>query len=266
MDKFNRELAPISSKAWELIFDEAKNALSLKLAGRKVVDFTGPLGWDKAAVKTGEVKDLTKEAGKDISIKQREVLPLIEVQVPFKLSRKEFDLIERGGNKPDLTPVVMAANKIAETEEKAIFAGLTSAGIKGIVKEAHASVNLASEEKYPEAIAVAISKMHEKAVSGPFSLVLGTKEFNALITATHKSGRPLVDHVADLVDGGIVKAPFLDGVFLISKRGGDFEFISGQDISIGYHSHDDKNINFYIEESFTFRVITPEAVVVFNNK
>jgi uncharacterized linocin/CFP29 family protein len=44
-------------------------------------------------------------------------------------------------------------------------------------------------------------------------------------------------------------------------RGGDFLFESGQDLSIGYESHDSDQVNLYIEESFTFRVATPEAAV-----
>ena len=44
-------------------------------------------------------------------------------------------------------------------------------------------------------------------------------------------------------------------------RGGDFVFESGQDLSVGYESHDAESVSLYIEESFTFRVLTPEAAV-----
>ncbi|MGD9638025.1 MAG: family 1 encapsulin nanocompartment shell protein [Alphaproteobacteria bacterium] len=259
MNKFNKELAPITSKAWEAISNEAKNALSLKLSGRKVADFTGPLGWEKSSVETGEVKDLAKEA--EVSVKQRQVLPLIELSVPFKVSRKDLELIERGGV-PALDTVIDAAHKIAKAEENIVYSGLTSAKIKGILSDASLSVKLESDEKYPETVAGAISKLNEKAISGPFALVLGSKEFNHLMTATHKNGRPIVEHISKLVDN-IIKAPFLDGAFLLSKRGGDFEFVSGQDISIGYTSHDDKYVNLYLEESLTFKVTTPDAVVIF---
>jgi uncharacterized linocin/CFP29 family protein len=35
----------------------------------------------------------------------------------------------------------------------------------------------------------------------------------------------------------------------------------GQDFSIGYLSHDAEHVRLYIEESFTFWAITPEAAV-----
>ena len=42
-------------------------------------------------------------------------------------------------------------------------------------------------------------------------------------------------------------------------RGGDFLFESGQDLSIGYDSHDSETVQLYLEESFSFRVATAEA-------
>jgi uncharacterized linocin/CFP29 family protein len=44
-------------------------------------------------------------------------------------------------------------------------------------------------------------------------------------------------------------------------RGGDFLFESGEDLSVGYSSHDAEHVRLYFEESFTFRVVVPEAAV-----
>ena len=46
---------------------------------------------------------------------------------------------------------------------------------------------------------------------------------------------------------------------VVSLRGGDFLFESGQDLSIGYDHHDADEVHLYLEESFSFRVATPEA-------
>jgi uncharacterized linocin/CFP29 family protein len=43
--------------------------------------------------------------------------------------------------------------------------------------------------------------------------------------------------------------------------GGDFLFESGEDLSIGYETHDADAVHLYLEESFSFRVATPEAAV-----
>ncbi len=38
----------------------------------------------------------------------------------------------------------------------------------------------------------------------------------------------------------------------MSTRGGDFELTIGQDVSIGYDSHDADVVNLYFQESFTY--------------
>ena len=50
---------------------------------------------------------------------------------------------------------------------------------------------------------------------------------------------------------------------LVALRGGDNELIVGQDFSIGYQSHTNTEVNFYLTETFTFRVQAPEAIVPF---
>ena len=55
--------------------------------------------------------------------------------------------------------------------------------------------------------------------------------------------------------------PGLSGGVVISQRGGDFLLEAGQDLSVGYDSHDADEVRLYIEESLSFRVATPEAAV-----
>ena len=49
---------------------------------------------------------------------------------------------------------------------------------------------------------------------------------------------------------------------MLSLRGGDFLFESGQDLAIGYEGHDAEAVRLYLEESFSFQVATPEAAVL----
>jgi hypothetical protein len=45
MSHLHRHLAPISVEAWAQIDEEAKQTLKTTLAARKLVDFSGPKGW-----------------------------------------------------------------------------------------------------------------------------------------------------------------------------------------------------------------------------
>ena len=56
-------------------------------------------------------------------------------------------------------------------------------------------------------------------------------------------------------------APGVEGAVVVSLRGGDFVFESGQDLSIGFDSEDADVVRLYLEESFSFHVATPEAAI-----
>jgi uncharacterized linocin/CFP29 family protein len=58
-----------------------------------------------------------------------------------------------------------------------------------------------------------------------------------------------------------VWAPGVEGAIVLSLRGGDFVFDCGQDLSIGYLDHDADVVRLYLEETFTFRVVEPDASV-----
>jgi uncharacterized linocin/CFP29 family protein len=67
--------------------------------------------------------------------------------------------------------------------------------------------------------------------------------------------------VRHLVDGPLVWAPGIDGAVVLSMRGEDFQLTVGQDFSIGYLGHDNDTVRLYIEESFTFWLLSPQAAI-----
>ena len=70
--------------------------------------------------------------------------------------------------------------------------------------------------------------------------------------------------MARVIDGEIIWAPAIDGGIVVSGRGGDYELRLGQDLSIGYLSHDSEHVSLYFQESFSFAVYTTEASVAIN--
>ncbi|MEP7051724.1 MAG: family 1 encapsulin nanocompartment shell protein, partial [Pseudomonadota bacterium] len=64
-------------------------------------------------------------------------------------------------------------------------------------------------------------------------------------------------------DGSLIWAPALaEGAVLMSTRGGDYELTVGQDLSVGYASHDRTTVELYLTESFTFRVLEDKAAIL----
>ena len=73
--------------------------------------------------------------------------------------------------------------------------------------------------------------------------------------------RNLASHLNRLIDGEIIWAPAIDGAFVLSPRGGDFDLQLGTDVSIGYLSHDADTVQLYLQETLTFLCYTAEASV-----
>lgn len=262
MNNLHRHLAPISDAAWEQIEQEASRTLKRHLAARRVVDVVGPKGVDLAAVGTGHLHQI-QPPGDGILASQREAQPLIELRVPFELTRQAIDDVGRGAADSDWSPVKEAARKIAFAEDRAVFDGYGAAGIQGLrTGSSNAGVALpASVKSYPDAVAQAVSQLRLAGCEGPYALVLGADAYTAASGGSDE-GYPVFHHIERIVDGGVIWAPALKGGFLLTTRGGDFELDIGQDFSIGYLSHSSTAVELYLQESFTFRLLTTEASVV----
>jgi uncharacterized linocin/CFP29 family protein len=261
MNNLYRELAPISDEAWAQIEEEASRTLKRHLGARHVVDVVGPKGFDFPAAGTGHTKQI-EAPGDGIQAVQREVKALVELRVPFELSRQAIDDVERGSDDSDWDPLKAAAKKIAFAEDRAIFEGYAAANIEGIRQESsNAPLTLSSSVRnYPDIVAQAISELRLAGVNGPYKLVLGADAYT-IATGGSDEGYPVLQHIYRLVEGEIIWAPAIKGGFVLSTRGGDFELNLGQDISIGYLSHSETAVKLYLQESFTFRVLTTEAAV-----
>jgi len=103
MNNLHRELAPISDGAWAQIDEEASRTLKRYLAGRRVVDLKGPGGVMLSAVGTGHLRSV-EAPGEGIVSRQRELMALVELRVPFELERHAIDDVERGANNSDWQP------------------------------------------------------------------------------------------------------------------------------------------------------------------
>lgn len=262
MNNLHRELAPISDKAWAQIEQEASRTLKRHLAARRVVDVPDPKGLDLSAIGTGHLHQI-QAPGAGIEAARRDAKALVELRVPFELSRQQIDDVERGAADSDWSPVKEAARRIAFAEDRAVFDGYDAAGIQGIRQgSSNPALTLPSNVRgYPGAIAQAVSQLRLAGCNGPYALVLGADAYTVARGGSNE-GYPVFHHIERVVDGGVIWAPAVKDAFVLTTRGGDFELDIGQDISIGYTSHSHTAVELYFLETFTFRLLTTEASVV----
>jgi uncharacterized linocin/CFP29 family protein len=262
MNHLLRGHAPISEAGWKLLDDEARDRVAPVLAARKLVDFSGPHGWEYSATNLGRTTALRGAPGDGVSGLRRRVLPLVEVRADFELRRAELRDADRGADDADLGSLDAAAHQIAVAENVAVFHGWGDA-IGGVAEASpHEQVALGKvPDKYPSRVVAAVERLLSSGIAGPYGLALGREQYRRVVETAEHGGYPLFEHIRKILDGPIVWAPGVKGAVVLSLRGGDFIFESGQDLSIGYDSHDPIVVRLYLEETFSFHVATPEAAV-----
>jgi uncharacterized linocin/CFP29 family protein len=262
MNNLHRDLAPISAAAWASLEQEARRTFTLHAAGRRIVDVPEAGGGQLAAVGLGHLNPIAAPAD-GVGAHILGAQPLVALRVPFTVDRRQVDEVELGSQDADWQPVKDAARKLAFAEDRAVFGGYPAAGIGGIAAASpYPALSLPPEVRdYPQAISQAVSTLRLAGVDGAYTLALSADAYTA-VNETSDHGHPVLRHIERVLDGEIVWAPAIEGALLVSARGGDFALRLGQDVSIGYLSHDETGIRLYFQETMTFLVYAGEAAVV----
>lgn len=255
-----RELAPISEDSWKEIDERAAEVLKSHLSARKVVNVNGPKGLDFNVITEGRLANV--ESKDNICYGNYQVLPLTEVRTEFEMERWELDNLNRGAKDVDYEPLETAAKEIALFEENAIYNGLEDAIIEGLKDVVGEELSLGKNLKeIMENLTNGVIKLRESFVEGELTLVVGKDAYKKILS--EDSGYPVKKRIKDLIGGDIVYSHVVEGAYLLPQDHEDLELTIGRDFSIGYQSHTNERVKFFLTESFTFRVLDPEIVVKF---
>lgn len=264
MNHLLRGHAPISDAGWSLLDTEAKERLTVALGARKLVDFSGPHGWHHSATGLGRTEPVATAPADGVGARRRRVLPLVELRADFRVARAELRDNDRGAPDADLADLDRAALAMAGAENTAVFHGWEQAEIVGIAEaSSHTAIPHGGDfDGYPRCVARAVAALRDRGVAGPYGLALGPADYTGVIETAEHGGYPLLDHLRKILGGPIVWAPGVAGGVVLSLRGGDFLFESGEDLSVGFDRYDGEWVHLYLEQTFTFQVATPEAAMM----
>ncbi|MGZ4726556.1 MAG: encapsulin, partial [Acidimicrobiales bacterium] len=85
MSHLMRDKAPITDAAWAQIDAEATRSLTHFLAGRKLVDFSGPHGYAMSSLDLGRTSPAHEVPGEGVRVAVRESQPLVELRREFEI-------------------------------------------------------------------------------------------------------------------------------------------------------------------------------------
>jgi uncharacterized linocin/CFP29 family protein len=271
MSILRRSTSMISPQVWEELDEQAKRVFQSALSARKIVDFVGPKGWSYGAHPLGRLF-VDPQQSDPLKYGIHGVLPLVESRHSFWLDIWELDDITRGSRNPNLKPLEEAARAMAKFEEGIVYGGFEPAGIKGLTQAgSEDSIDFEIDEdedafgkRLLETLAAGLDKFRDRSVQGPFTLAACPSLWDTIYTRNECF--PLSEKVKNITGGDIVRSTIEGTSYLLSRRGGDFEFVSGQDLSLGYDGREGTKVKFFFAESFTFNVINPEAVILLSHE
>jgi uncharacterized linocin/CFP29 family protein len=257
-----RKAAPLSPRAWAAIDDAVRRAATHVLAGRRVADFQGPMGWDHVAVRLGTLRPAEGARGRGSA---RPSLPdvalLTEIRADFSLPWNAIETFERGGPALDTTAAEAAARDVAETEDLLVFYG---AGERGGLLTADKSprLTLGDWSRPGQAVAdllAAVDTLDRGGIGGPYAAVLDAGRLHELWQAQASGGYPARQQIKERIPE-VHRSAVVTGGAVVSCRGGDFVIISGGDLSVGYRWHDLDAVHLFCVESVAAQLLTPDAV------
>ena len=263
MNHLLRSHAPITEAGWQQLDHEIQQRLVPALAARRLVDFSGPHGWEHSATNLGRVAAIAAPA-KGLAAYQRRVLPLAELRADFTVSRDELRDVDRGAVDLDLARARRGRPPHRRGRERRRLPRLGRRRHRRHRRGRRPDPIALGERRraLPPSRRQGGRDPAQRGISGPYGLALGPDGYTGVVETTEHGGLIVFDHLRQILGGPIVWAPGVIGAVVLSLRGGDFLFEVGQDLSVGYDHHDADNVHLYLEESFTFRAVTPEAAVV----
>jgi len=262
MEILNHSTIPFGMAVWSTIESELSNYLTKRLTLRSVVDFRGEYTFETDAIATKNLTSLRVEEGLEIAT--REPIKMMEIKKTFTLPHSVIEDIKR--NKPDFDNKALmdAVNSFAKIENQIILQGQNEANIAGILNGICDTLEAKEGRGILGAVAASLGLFNANFIDGPFKLVVSSATMATLQTQSY-DGMSLKSKLDEILGvGSIVINPEIgnDKALVVSQRGGDFEFYSGLDVSLGFEKETDEGVELFLIQTFAFRAITPQAAVL----
>lgn len=261
MDYLRRNAAPLSDRVWKALDEAVAQAARHVLAGRRVVTFDGPRGWDHVAARLGSMTPCRGSEGTAV-VCVPEVVLLSEVRVDFSLPWSSIEVFERGAPVLDTGVAETAARELALAEDRLLFYGdPVGAGFLTAKESPRVKAHDWGRPGQPLADFVrAIETLDGLGIAGPYEAVLPPARYYAYLQAVDENGFPIARQIGSLLAGVHRATAVKDAGAVFSTRGGDFVITVGGDLGAGYRLHDREAVHLFCMETIAPQTVTPEAV------
>jgi len=269
MKYLGREEAPFGTKLWEMIDHTVVGAARSQLAGRKLLEIQGPLGFGVRTIGRLEVELGNTATFHDITATATSApaLPIPLIRAEFSLPVRDVAAAEEAGNPISLARVAIAAIAAARLEDQLIFSGNRGAGIEGLTTVPGAEkVEVGGWEELGKPISdllAAATALDEAGFPGPYAAALAPRLYNQLFRIYEQSGLTQLEHARQILSGGIAKAPALAQGGVVIAIGSHFaHLVVAQDMVAAFVGPRQTELDFVVVESVVPRIHVAQAICV----
>lgn len=267
MEILNRANAPFGASVWGTIDLTLNEFLTKRLNLRSVVDFDGGYSYETDSIPTKYSTEVSNKNG--VLISTREPIKMVEIKKSFKLSKSVIENIKKGIEDFDDKELAAVANEFSSVENNMILSGLKEANIGGITTNKDIkTIEVKLTKDILGAVAKSLGTFNQEFVDGTFKLVISSATMAKLYTEFF-DGISVKTKLDDILGAGniVINQDIGDSkALIISQRGGDFEFYSGLDVSIGFEKETKDSVELFLIQTCAFRVLAPEAAIVLGIK
>jgi uncharacterized linocin/CFP29 family protein len=252
----SREDAPIEPRTWELLDQTMLEAAKNIIAGRRVLNISGPHGLGLKAVPLSDPEvDSAPITGS--------VLPLALITRGFTIAKRDLAAFEKDGLILDVKSVAMAAIECAKLEDELVFKGtkeaaglLTAKGSNQVKLTSWGEIGAAAED-----IIKAVTALDNAGFHGPYTLALAPERYNLLLRRYPSGNVTELEHIKTMATEGVVKAPAMESGGILLAHGRQYAVIVlGQDMSVGFIGPVSERLEFSVTESLTPYIKQPKAL------
>jgi uncharacterized linocin/CFP29 family protein len=262
----DRDAAPFGQDVWDHIDAVARAAADEVRAGRRLLELVGPLGF---AARAGVAED--ERVGADeaeekvhVHVPRVSALPILHRTVSLgaravAASAARDPLV--------LSEVAEAAREIARAEDRLLFAGNGTAGVRGLLEHAAAVELVPGDWSDPARAAddllAALARLDAAGRHGPFAAAVSPARYYQLFRPHAGSALTPYQQLLPAFGGGIVKAPVLpDGALVVVRSPSGPRAVIGQDLAAAYDGREGIFHRISLVESVTLLPGVPASVAI----
>jgi uncharacterized linocin/CFP29 family protein len=264
-----REDAPISGRTWHALDQAVVSSAKSQLAGRRVLEIEGPLGFGFRAMEMGEHttegEGRFEEARATMTAPRLAAIPLL--QASFTLPIRDVAAAEEGRAVLDCGPAAKAAVAVARLEEQLVFHGSKALGAAGLMTASGSQrTKLGDWSKVGqpmEDLIKAVGTLDAAGFPGPYAAALAPGLYGELFRLYEESNVTQLQHVGQLLTAGVVKAPALTSGGVVVTAVKEFaSILLAQDMIAAYVGPSGASYEFVVMESLVPRIVMPESICV----